>query len=145
MRLQHKRTTFTAEQIKQLASNPFTYRVDAHRILFTLEFKNLFIARYETGDGCKQIFSDYGYDVAVLGDNRVYGFARRLMAQIDAGIPLTETPTNEILEQPKRVDYNTVPVQQSVAAMQREIAYLRQQVDFLKKLTELDNGKKPRN
>lgn len=37
-----------------------------------------------------------------------------------------------------------MPAQQSVAAMQREIAYLRQQVDFLKKLTELDNGKKQR-
>jgi len=29
--------------------------------------------------------------------------------------------------------------------MQRELVYLRQQVDFLKKITELGNDKKPRN
>ena len=40
------------------------------------------------------------------------------------------------------MDYNTMPAQQSVAAMQREIAYLRQQVEFLKKITELDKGRK---
>lgn len=40
------------------------------------------------------------------------------------------------------MDYNTMPAQQSVAAMQREITYLRQQVEFLKKITELDKGRK---
>ena len=45
-------------------------------------------------------------------------------------------------KRPVNVDYNTLPAQQSVAAMQREIAYLRQQVEFLKKITELDKGRK---
>lgn len=40
------------------------------------------------------------------------------------------------------MDYNTMPAQQSVAAMQREITYLRQQVEFLKKIIELDKGRK---
>ncbi len=33
--------------------------------------------------------------------------------------------------------YNTMPAQLSVSAMQRELIYLRQQVEFLKKLIEL--------
>ena len=44
----------------------------------------------------------------------------------------------------EQMDYNTMPSQQSVASMQRELKYLRQQVDFLKKITKLDNDKKPR-
>jgi len=35
-----------------------------------------------------------------------------------------------------------MPSQESIAAMQREIAYLRQQLEFVKKITELDNGEK---
>ena len=74
----------------------------------------------------------------------MYNFPRRLKAQIATGRPLTEGPMQQA-RKPKRIDYNTMPTQQSVAAMQREITYLRQQVEFLKKITELGNDKKPRN
>ena len=54
----------------------------------------------------------------------------------------TEEPSKTKHEKPANVDYNTMPAQQSVAAMQREIAYLRQQIEFLKKITELGNMEK---
>ena len=115
----HCPTRFTPEQMKVLSANPFTYKVSAIYIHYTLEFKNLFLAHYEAGEPVKDIFAAFGYDPAILGDNRMYAFARR-------------------------ISYNTLPAQQSVSAMQREIAYLRQQIEFLKKITELDNDRKPR-
>ena len=85
-----------------------------------------------------------GYDISVLGANRVYSFPRRLRNRLNSGKGLIETPCRTKAEMPKNTDYNTMPAQQSVAAMQRELTYLRQQVEFLKKITELDNDKKPR-
>lgn len=144
MRKTHPPRKFTLEQMEALAANPFTLKLDNSHISYTLEFKNLFLARYEAGEGIREIFENLGYDTKILGNDRIYGFARNLMTKIEAGELLTETPPATKQEKPINVDYNTMPVQQSVAAMQREIAYLRQQVEFLKKLTELDSDKRSR-
>lgn len=135
---------FTPEQLELLAANPFTSRVDLHHIWFTLEFQNLFLSRYENGESSSEIFSSCGYDVSVLGENRVYGYPRRLIKRMESGKGLTETAGTTKAGSPQNTDYNTMPAQQSVASMQRELKYLRQQVEFLKKITELDNDKKPR-
>ena len=131
---------FTTEQIEILAANPFTFKVTPRHIWFTLEFKNLFLARFEAGETSMEIFISCGYDPDILGDNRIYSFPRTLRNQLASGKPLTEGPVRQA-DKPERIDYNTMPPQQSVSAMQREIAYLRQQVEFLKKITELGNGK----
>lgn len=144
MHISHKKSTFTPEQIDSLASNKFTAKVNRHQIIFTLEFKNLFLSRYEQGDTSIEIFEDCGYDINILGRHRVYGFARRLRELVESGRPLTEDYPNARATKPVNTDYNTMPSHLSVAAMQRELTYLRQQVEFLKKITELDNDRKPR-
>ena len=142
MRVKKRIRKFTAEQMEQLAANPFTHRVTVLRISFTLEFKNLFLVRYESGEAVKDIFSEMGYDLTVLGENRIYNFANRMAILAEAGEMPSEEPPKAKLAKPANTDYNTMPAQQTVAAMQREIAYLRQQIEFLKKITELDNGRK---
>lgn len=144
MRQIHKKSYFTPEQVDELAANKFTAQVNTRRILYTLEFKNLFLSLYEQGHTSIEIFMECGYDPDILGNSRIYGFARRLREQINSGKPLTETLPNVKVDKPVNTDYNTMPAQLSVSAMQRELLYLRQQVEFLKKLTELDNDKKPR-
>ena len=142
----HNIKKFTPEQIAILAANPFTYKVNAIRISHTLEFKNLFMSRYKTGyETMIEIFESLGYDVDILGHNRIYNFADRLAKKIESGEMPTETPPTVKQEKPVNIDYNTMPAQQSIAAMQREIAYLRQQLEFVKKIIELDKDKKPRN
>jgi len=142
MRVKKRIKKFTAEQMERLAANPFTLRVTVLRISFTLEFKNLFLVRYESGEAIKDIFEGMGYEIEVLGENRIYNFANRLAILAERGEMPTEGPPKAKSEKPLNIDYNTMPAQQSVAAMQREIAYLRQQIEFLKKITELDNGRK---
>ena len=135
---------FTPEEIAILAANPFTYKVNALRITYTLEFKNLFLSRYEARDNTIiEIFESFGYDEKILGHSRMYAFACRLANQAEAGKIFSEAPPSVKHEKPINVDYNTMPAQQSIAAMQREIAYLRQQLEFVKKIIELDKGIKP--
>ena len=142
MRERHHIHKFTQEQVEQLAANPFTLSVTVHRISFTLEFKNLFLSRYENGESVKDIFVALGYDPDVIGYNRMYSFSNRLLNQVEAGEPLTEGSARKPAEKPVNTDYNTMPAQQSVASMQRELTYLRQQVEFLKKISQLDTTKK---
>lgn len=139
----HKK--FTPEEIKILTDNPFTSKIDCYHIWFTLEFQNIFLTRYEQGETSREIFESLGYSIEILGENRIYGYPRKLYKRLESGQSLTETGAHIKAEAPANVDYNTMPSQQSVAAMQREIKYLRQQIEFLKKITELDNDKKPRN
>ena len=138
----HRR--FTPEQLEILANNPYTSKVDWHHIWFTLEFQNIFLTRYEQGESSSEIFESLGYDIEILGRYRIYNYPRSLYSRLEKGLALTETPGRTKVEAPTNVDYNTMPAQQSVASMQRELKYLRQQVEFLKKITELDNDKKPR-
>jgi len=145
MRERYSLSRFSPEEIAILAANPFTYKVNTNFISYTLEFKNLFLSRYETGEnGAIEIFESLGYDTKILGRNRIYSFAFRLMKRVESGEVLAEDPPVVKQEKPINVDYNTMPSQQSISAMQREIAYLRQQLEFVKKITELDKGGKSR-
>lgn len=144
MAKQYHHKKFTPEQIEILSSNPFTSKVDFHHIWFTLEFQNLFLTRYENGETSSEIFADLGYDIDILGENRIYSYPRRLFRRIQNGLGLCETPGPVKVKPPENTDYNTMPAQQSVASMQRELKYLRQQVEFLKKITALDKDKKQR-
>lgn len=137
------KTKFTLEQMEELAANPFTFKVTPRYIWFTLEFKNLFLARFESGDTIMEIFESCGYRSELLGKNRIYAFHRRLQDELSSG-QFREGPPVRYAEASEPQDFNTLPAQQSVAAMQREIVYLRQQLDFLKKITELESSKKPR-
>ncbi|MBQ6503366.1 MAG: hypothetical protein IJI57_05585 [Flexilinea sp.] len=141
----HKYSLFTPEQMDILAANKFTAKVNRRQIIFKLEFKNLFLSRYEQGYTSVEIFESCGYDPKILGRNRIYGFARRLRELVESGRPLTEDYSKALAKAPVNIDYNTMPSQLSVSAMQRELIYLRQQVEFLKKITVLDNERKPRN
>ena len=142
MKSPKQRQKFTDEQLEILRANPFTSRVDYHHIWFTLEFQNLFLSRYDAGESSPEIFTSLGYDIDVVGYSRVCQYPRQLKRRLECGKVLTETHGNTKAEEPKYVDYNTMPAQQSVAAMQRELTYLRQQVEFLKKITELDKKQK---
>ncbi|MDD3415822.1 MAG: hypothetical protein PHY47_17745 [Lachnospiraceae bacterium] len=72
-------TKFAAAQIEILSASKFTSKVDFHHIWFTLEFQSLLLTCYEKEETSSEIFSDLGYDIAILGDNRFYGHPGRLM------------------------------------------------------------------
>jgi len=94
MRERHHIHKFTQEQVEQLAANPFTLSVTVHRISFTLEFKNLFLSRYETGESVKDIFVALGYDPDVIGYNRMYSFSNRLLNQVGMAVNIKCTHKN---------------------------------------------------
>ena len=62
---------FTDEEVKILRENKYTSFVSNSSIRFTLEFKEMFMERKQQGITARRIFKEAGYDVDILGTNRI--------------------------------------------------------------------------
>jgi len=84
----------------------------------------------------QSIFESLGYDPEVLGIARMYSLASNLRKCVAEGREFTSGYTNRAKSH-RRAEKTPAP---DTSAMQHELTYLRQQVEFLKKITELGGG-----
>lgn len=140
MEPKRKRSRFSAYEVAVLSQNPYTHEVRQTQISFTSAFKKIFWARYQAGEYIPEIFDSLGYDPNMLGIGRMYSLATNLRKCVAAGREFTSGYTRRTSKEAK-VSRKPEP---DTAAMQHELIYLRQQVEFLKKITELDGGTKRR-
>lgn len=68
---------FTELEMKQLKQNPYVKSVSPKSITYTDEFKRVFIDEYEKGFFPRQIFEECGFDVDIIGLQRVKSSADR--------------------------------------------------------------------
>lgn len=128
--------SFTPEQISELRSNKYTYKVTRKTIQFTIEFKERYIFERKQGVMPKKILYDAGYDPEVLGDNRISGISCMMNALIRSGKQPTEGQPKNKRMPPSNTDYLSMGQRDAIVAMQYELTYLRQEVEFLKKILE---------
>ena len=135
------RKRFTEKEIRILASNRYTYRITETTIRFTLEFKKEFLKRYKEGYSPTQIVTDLGYDASVLGKRRIEGIRDHIMKE-----SLSEAGLHEGTLFPKMLpsskDYTTIPKEKAIEYIQHELIYLRQEVEFIKKIITAENLKR---
>lgn len=134
---------FTPEEIRLLESNPYTAKVSETQIKFTDDFRDDFWRLYLTEMPVKEIFTTLGYNPDVLGIKRTDGFVYNLRKKF-----LTDEQRNNSLARssvtkrpPANINYADMKSADAIRAMQTELQYLRQEVDFLKKLYALDHFK----
>ena len=139
-------TCFTPEEIKVLEANPYTRRVSASGLSITMEAKQRVLELYETGLTSRQIVEALGYDYEILGVQRMKNIVRNTRKEaasprgLHEGYPMTAAVRmdNEEIEQ---LDNSAV----SYARLKNEVIYLREEVKFLKKLSqEVIQGKRGR-
>lgn len=65
------RGKLTFEEIEELRKNPYVISVDADRIMYSEDFKRLFMRRYIEGERPSAIFRSAGFDTEILGSKRV--------------------------------------------------------------------------
>lgn len=65
------KTTFSDKEIKILQKNPNILRVSSLAITYSDEFKNKFMDEYLAGKLPRQIFEENGFDVDIIGINRI--------------------------------------------------------------------------
>lgn len=133
-----KRRKFSEEDQRILKENPYTYRVYQDIIRFTLEFKKEFVRRYEAGMAPSRIVEELGYSAEMLGPRCVNSIYRNIQKQINSPAGLHEGRVRSKKLRPHSTDYSSVPPTQAIDLMQHELLYLRQEIEFLKKIITAD-------
>ncbi|MBR3002815.1 MAG: hypothetical protein IKF38_04575 [Clostridia bacterium] len=129
---------YTKKQIKELKENPYTLKVDENRIFFTIEFKEIFWTKYQAGMSPRQILKELNYNLDYFGQKQIDSIVQRIKKEALGG-EFTEGYNRKKrikIKQPEAVDSPQV-----IQHMQNELMYLKQEVDFLKKVLKM--GKDP--
>lgn len=136
--------SFTNEEAKILRGNRYTAYVSSSTIRFTLEFKQYYWEQSQQGTLPSRIFQDAGYDVDLLGQPRIKNFAKRVREEANSRDGLHEGYCIH-QKHPNPLDYGQMAPEEAQAAMQTELLYLRQELEFIKKIIKLDStgGQKP--
>jgi hypothetical protein len=147
---------FSQEEIAKLRKSQHIRKVTDKTVSYTVGFKELFWKRYNEGATPPQIFAEAGLDVDVLGDTRVYGLLTMLRRVKQRGAAFTDG--REPCQPPQRDKQPDVPVQkpprmppnrklvvgnideQEVRRLLHQVAYLTQEMEFIKKIISLGNG-----
>ncbi len=68
---------FSDTEIEELSKNPNVRNVTSKGITYTDEFKRIFISENENGKLPRQIFEDHGFDIDIIGMERVKSSGKR--------------------------------------------------------------------
>jgi len=121
----------TEQEIEELRNNPYTEYVTAATVRFTEGFKQLAYEQRTRGIPVSETMRKCGIDPAMLGYHRVEGFRRSLNKKAMIGSGFTDGRKNNY-RRPRKTGGETVD--ERIRQLENELAYTRQEVEFLKKL-----------
>ena len=129
---------FTDEEMEMLRNNPYTYSVTPSTLYFTKEFKELFWQEYQKGEVPRQILDKYGYPADVLGKQRIWGIAHTIKGRYYSEERLREGA----LKRAPSASSKCGTTEEAVRQLQGEVQYLRQEIEFLKKISSARTTRK---
>lgn len=133
---------YTAKQIKQLEKNPYVFKVTKHKLYYTAKFKEDFWISYQAGNSPRKILIDFGFDVDIFGQKQIDSLVQHIKKQALSGNGFTEGENRQRRVPMKATSEEELSSPQSIERMQNELLYLRQEVEFLKKIIIADNSRK---
>ena len=133
---------YTPKQIKELKNNPYTLNVTTHKLYFTAKFKEDFWVSYQAGNAPRKILKDFGYNLDFFEQKQIDSLTQRIKKQALSGEGFSEGENHEKRTVLKATDERDLSSPQSIERMQNELLYLRQEVEFLKKIIIADNSEK---
>ena len=133
---------YTPKQIKELKANPYTLNVTKNKLYFTAKFKEDFWISYQAGNAPRKILSDFGYNLDLFEQKQIDSLVQRIKKQALSGNGFTEGENRTKRVAMKATDEIELSSPQSIERMQNELLYLRQEVEFLKKIIIAENTKK---
>lgn len=122
---------FSEAEIKELQENENVSYVTEREIVFTEEFKRLAWEEKQYGKNLPAIFCENGIDPKILGHKRIENFGRRLREK---------ARNNDNFSDERRKNQHPYEsreagsLEEKVKRLEHELAYTRQEVEFLKKI-----------
>lgn len=133
---------YTVKQMKELGKNPYVYKVTKHKLYYTAKFKEDFWISYQAGNTPRKILSGFGFDLEMFGQKQIDSLVQHIKKQALAGNGFSEGENRTKRIPMKATSEKELSSPQSIERMQNELLYLRQEVEFLKKIIMADNSKK---
>lgn len=133
---------YTAKQIKELTKNPYVFKATKHKLYYTAKFKEDFWISYQAGNTPRKILTDFGFDLSMFGQKQIDSLVQHIKKQALSGNGFTEGENRQRRISIKTPSEGTLISPQSIEHMQNELLYLRQEVEFLKKIIIADNARK---
>lgn len=132
---------YTAREMKLLKANPYTFKVTKNKLYFTIEFKETFWTAYQAGMAPRKILQDLGYDLEMFGQKQIDSMVQSMKRQAESGNGFRQG------ENRTRRKKDELSIQEGAAAESKEtlenilneVKYLRQEVEFLKKIVRTEN------
>lgn len=131
---------YTAKEMKALKANPYTFKVTKNKLYFTSEFKEVFWTGYKAGTAPRKLLEDLGYDTKMFGQKQIDSIVQRIKKQAENAHGFTEGE-NRVRRAGTEPDVSEISPE-SVERLWNEVNYLRQEVEFLKKIAKQDNARK---
>lgn len=124
---------FSEEEILALKSSPYVEKVSKRCVIFTPEFKQIAYDELCRGKGMRSIFEDHGIDTSALGDVRINGFREKT----EIASKREEGFANLRKQRCKKAESSPEDkLERRVRQLEHELAYAKQEVEFLKKVQQ---------
>jgi len=130
----------TTAEIYALLDSPHVAYISRKTILYTTAFKEQAWQRFSDGIDMVRIFEDAGLNVEVFGKDRIDSFFEQLRDQKVKGVPFNDgsewhdNPPHSKFHFPSSPSFPKYASPQAIARMAHEISYLKQEVEFIKKI-----------
>ncbi|MGL5295769.1 MAG: HTH domain-containing protein [Culicoidibacterales bacterium] len=127
---------FSELEIKKLEKNQYVKKVSAKGITYTDEMRSFFITQKLEQKPTRLIFEMAGFDIAILGADRVQSASSRWMRnyKVNGELGLKDTRTTLSGHSSKR----TLSAEEKIAKLEAKMKLLEAENLFLKKLRQLE-------
>ena len=124
---------FSRQDIEVLGTNPNVKSITASSIRFTEEFLQKLFEAKKAGIPLAQALRNGGIDPEILGESRIAGLSHSLNVRARKGTDFSDGRSTNYRRPPKTGEET---VEQRVRQLEHELAYTRQEVEFLKKIQQ---------
>ena len=125
---------FTTEERNELLSNPFTlYITEKDKVQFSFAFKQFVWQEIQNGLTPKRIFEKAGYDYKIVGYARGQRYVDKVKAEGNSETGLVDK-TPKVANKGLTKKHS----QAAIKELQDRVLYLEAQIDFLKKIAQME-------
>ena len=121
----------TEEELRLLRANVNVKKATEYCVVFTEQFKQLAWEQKQAGKRMREIFRENGIDPCILGTKRIENFNQLLNQRAREGGGFKDRRTDN---RRPTAEETAETLEEQVKRLQHELAYTRQEVEFLKKL-----------
>jgi hypothetical protein len=127
---------FTDKEMLSLSQNKYVKKVSEKGITYTEEFKRIFISENIKGKFPRQVFEECGFDIDVLGIDRVNTSGKRWRKSYkkDGIVGLADTRTTNS----GRPRTKELSIEEKYARLEAQLKLLKAENELLKKLDTIE-------